>query len=109
MEHAIEKEEKIPLEEVINLDEIINEIIGKLTDLRDNPIRLENPVIYHLDVGAMYPNIILTDRLQPYAVVDEEDCAACDFNIPGAMCQKKMKWMWRGEMSKLQKLKKYVQ
>lgn len=26
--------------------------------------RLEKPRIYHLDVGAMYPNIILTNRLQ---------------------------------------------
>ena len=26
--------------------------------------RSENPRIYHLDVGAMYPNIILTNRLQ---------------------------------------------
>lgn len=32
--------------------------------LRDCPNRLENPIIYHLDVGAMYPNIILTNRLQ---------------------------------------------
>ena len=32
--------------------------------LRDCPNRLENPIIYHLDVAAMYPNIILTNRLQ---------------------------------------------
>jgi DNA polymerase elongation subunit (family B) len=38
---------------------------------RDTPARLENPIIYHLDVGAMYPNIILTNRLQPSAIVDE--------------------------------------
>ena len=40
------------------------EIKGKLASLRDTPARLENPMIYHLDVGAMYPNIILTNRLQ---------------------------------------------
>lgn len=28
------------------------------------------PLIYHLDVAAMYPNIILTNRLQPMAIVD---------------------------------------
>mgnify|MGYP002715703733 CR=1 FL=1 len=100
VEHAIEKEEKIPLENVLNLNEVIKEIEIKLIDLKNNPVRNENPVIYHLDVGAMYPNIILTDRLQPYAIVNEEDCAACEFNTPGALCQKKMKWMWRGEMSK---------
>jgi len=32
--------------------------------LRDCPNRLESPIIYHLDVAAMYPNIILTNRLQ---------------------------------------------
>lgn len=41
--------------------------------LRDCPNRLENPIIYHLDVGAMYPNIILTNRLQ----VLQQDYAAC--------------------------------
>lgn len=38
-----------------------------LATLRDCPSRLENPLIYHLDVGAMYPNIILTNRLQVMA------------------------------------------
>ena len=46
----------------------------------------------------MYPNIILTNRLQPSAMVDETDCAACDFNKPGALCQRSMPWMWRGEI-----------
>jgi hypothetical protein len=49
--------------------------------------------------GAMYPNIILTNRLQPSAMVDETACAACDFNRPGATCQRNMAWMWRGEYS----------
>lgn len=97
VKHAIEKEEKVPLSEVTNFEEVVGEIREKLRNLRDNPIRMENPVIYHLDVGAMYPNIILTNRLQPYAVVNEEICAACDFNRPEAACQRKMKWMWRGE------------
>ncbi len=29
----------------------------------------EVPLIYHLDVAAMYPNIILTNRLQPSSIV----------------------------------------
>lgn len=49
--------------------------------------------------GAMYPNIILTNRLQPSAIVDETVCAACDFNRTDAVCQRKMNWMWRGEFS----------
>ena len=39
--------------------------------------------------------------LQPPAIVDEATCAACDFNKPDATCQRKMPWMWRGEISKL--------
>ena len=48
----------------------------------------------------MYPNIILTNRLQPSAMVDEMTCAACDYNKPDAKCQRNMVWMWRGEISK---------
>ena len=98
MKRAIEIEEKIPLDHVTNFEEVCEEIKEKLCDLRDTPARLENPIIYHLDVGAMYPNIILTNRLQPSAMVDEADCAACDFNKPGATCQRRMPWMWRGEI-----------
>ncbi|CAB4027313.1 DNA polymerase epsilon catalytic subunit A, partial [Paramuricea clavata] len=97
--HAIVEEEGVPIETVTNFEEVCEEIKGKLESLRDTPNRLENPMIYHLDVGAMYPNIILTNRLQPSAMVDETTCARCDFNKPGAKCQRDMKWMWRGEYS----------
>ncbi|KYN42982.1 DNA polymerase epsilon catalytic subunit A [Trachymyrmex septentrionalis] len=97
LKHTIQEEEKVPINMVTNFDEIVNEIKGKLKELKDQPLRLENPVIYHLDVGAMYPNIILTNRLQPSAIVNETDCAVCDYNKPDALCQRKMKWMWRGE------------
>ncbi|KYN13843.1 PREDICTED: DNA polymerase epsilon catalytic subunit A [Trachymyrmex cornetzi] len=97
LKHTIQEEEKVPIDMVTNFDEIVNEIKGKLKELKNQPLRLENPVIYHLDVGAMYPNIILTNRLQPSAIVNETDCAVCDYNKPDALCQRKMKWMWRGE------------
>ncbi|XP_017892120.1 DNA polymerase epsilon catalytic subunit A [Ceratina calcarata] len=97
LKHAIQEEEKVPIEMVTNFGEVVDEITSKLKPLRDQPLRLENPVIYHLDVGAMYPNIILTNRLQPSAMVNETVCAACDYNKPGALCQRNMKWMWRGE------------
>lgn len=45
----------------------------------------------------MYPNIILTNRLQPSSIVTTSTCAACDFLQPGASCQRRMKWSWRGE------------
>jgi DNA polymerase epsilon subunit 1 len=40
------------------------QFLCQLEILRDAPNREEKPVIYHLDVAAMYPNIILTNRLQ---------------------------------------------
>lgn len=46
----------------------------------------------------MYPNIILTNRLQPPSIVNDEVCAACDYNKPGANCLRKMEWKWRGQM-----------
>lgn len=100
LKHAIQEEEKVPMEMVTNFEELVEEITVKLEGLRNQPLRLENPVIYHLDVGAMYPNIILTNRLQPSAMVDETVCAACNYNKPGALCQRKMEWMWRGEYCK---------
>lgn len=40
----------------------------------------EKPLIYHLDVAAMYPNIILTNRLQPVSIVENRICSGCVFN-----------------------------
>ncbi|GAB6019923.1 hypothetical protein CHUAL_001454 [Chamberlinius hualienensis] len=97
LEHAIVEEEGVPLSDALNFDEVCKEIETKLIALRDCPARIEKPLIYHLDVGAMYPNIILTNRLQPYATVNDVNCAACDFNKPGATCQRTMTWTWRGE------------
>lgn len=42
------------------------EILSSLEDIRDTPNREETPLIYHLDVAAMYPNIILTNRCNTY-------------------------------------------
>jgi DNA polymerase epsilon subunit 1 len=86
------------LDEVANYDAVRNEIAAMLTRLRDDPQRQDNPRIYHLDVGAMYPNIILTNRLQPSAIVDELTCAGCDFNKPQNRCQRKQNWTWRGDL-----------
>ncbi|XP_068619039.1 DNA polymerase epsilon catalytic subunit 1 [Battus philenor] len=97
MRHAIEVEEGIPLDLVTNFDEVCTEIKSKLQHMKDHPRRDENPLIYHLDVGAMYPNIILTNRLQPSAMVNSSVCAVCDHNRPEAACQRHMDWMWRGE------------
>ena len=52
--------------------QVRDEIAGALAALRDTPNREECPLIYHLDVAAMYPNIILTNRraASPAAVAE---------------------------------------
>ncbi|DBA81285.1 TPA: hypothetical protein ACH3X2_006902 [Trebouxia sp. C0005] len=97
LQYAITVECKASVEDVANYEEVRDEIKAQLESLRDVPNREECPLIYHLDVAAMYPNIILTNRLQPSAVVTDEQCAACDFNKPGKTCLRSMEWVWRGE------------
>ena len=53
---------KASVEDVANYEEVRDEIKAQLESLRDIPNREECPLIYHLDVAAMYPNIILTNR-----------------------------------------------
>ena len=58
------------LADVTNYAEVKDEIQTALEEMRDNPIRTDKPRIYHLDVAAMYPNIMLSNRLQPDSMVD---------------------------------------
>jgi len=98
LRYALKHEGKGATEfDVENYQEIREGIVKKLEELRDNPNCEVNPLIYHLDVAAMYPNIILTNRLQPMANVNEDICASCDFNRPGKTCLREMEWTWRGE------------
>ena len=69
----------------------------QLEALRDVPNREERPLIYHLDVATMYPNIIITNRLQSPSIVADDVCVACDFNRPGKTCLRHLEWVWRGE------------
>ena len=85
------------MDKVTNYDEVKAEIVSALELMRDNPKRVDNPLIYHLDVAAMYPNIMLSNRLQPDSMVDESVCAVCDFNRPGKTCDRRLEWAWRGE------------
>ena len=94
---CIVEESKTSIDTVMNYAEVKQQIQTKLEEMRDNPLRTDNPLIYHLDVAAMYPNIMLSNRLQPDSVVDEAVCAVCDFNRPGKQCDRKMTWAWRGE------------
>ena len=65
LSYAIEVEGKTPVGDIENLGEVRDEILEALTGIRDTPNREEQPLIYHLDVAAMYPNIILTNRCSP--------------------------------------------
>lgn len=97
LQYAIQVEGKMDLESVTNYGEVKSTILEKLVRLKNAPVREECPLIYHLDVAAMYPNIILTNRLQPPSIVSDEICTACDFNRPGKNCLRKLEWVWRGE------------
>ena len=101
LDHAlrfcIEVEEKKNFDDVTNYEEIRNSIVQQLEQLKQTPNRNERPLIYHLDVASMYPNIMTTNRLQPDSMIKESDCAACDFNRPGKTCDRRMPWAWRGE------------
>lgn len=98
LHHAIRVDGKMDVDVVSNYEDVKNGIMGKLVMLRDEPTREECPLIYHLDVAAMYPNIILTNRLQPPSIVSDEVCTACDFNRPGKTCLRNLEWVWRGEI-----------
>jgi len=77
---TLEVEHGLQRSDALNYDDVRQQIVSKLEMLRDSPQREESPIIYHLDVGAMYPNIILTNRLQPSAMVTTSDCASCVYN-----------------------------
>jgi len=96
-------EEKKCLEDVTNYEEVKAQIVSKLESLKRTPNRNERPSIYHLDVASMYPNIMTTNRLQPDSMIEESDCAACDFNRPKKTCDRRMPWSWRGEFLPAQK------
>ncbi len=97
LKFSIIEEGKIQLDDVENYDDIKGQIQSALENIRDNPNRHDKPLIYHLDVAAMYPNIMLSNRLQPDSVVDEAACAVCDYNRADKTCDRKMVWSWRGD------------
>ncbi|CAL8098256.1 unnamed protein product [Calicophoron daubneyi] len=83
-----------------NFIKVCKQVEDSLSQLAATPNRIECPVIYHLDVAAMYPNIILTNRLQPSAVDSDSTarCSDCHFYKPGVLCQRFMPWSWRAEL-----------
>ncbi|CAC9696379.1 DNA polymerase epsilon, catalytic subunit a, putative [Plasmodium sp. DRC-Itaito] len=85
--------------QIINLDQIKQDIKNKLNFFIENPNINICPNIYHLDVAAMYPNIILSHRLQPNAIITPDHCFNCSFYKQRHLCQKKMIWKRKLEIS----------
>ncbi|CRG93880.1 DNA polymerase epsilon, catalytic subunit a, putative [Plasmodium gallinaceum] len=85
--------------QILNLEKIKIDIINKLNFFIQNPNINICPNIYHLDVAAMYPNIILSHRLQPNAIITPDHCFNCSFYKQRHLCQKKMIWKRKLEIS----------
>ncbi|EER11149.1 dna polymerase epsilon, catalytic subunit, putative, partial [Perkinsus marinus ATCC 50983] len=96
----VETEEKTTVDEIENFEEVVGELTEALKELRRNPHRSEEPLIYHLDVAAMYPNIILSNRLQPSAIVNPDYCNQCSYSDPQLKsdCKRHLEWKWRGDL-----------
>lgn len=97
LKFCIEVENNTTMDKVTNFIEIKDSITNKLLDLKENHKRNELPLIYHVDVASMYPNIMATNRLQPDSIKSERYCASCDFNRPGKTCDRRLPWSWRGD------------
>lgn len=91
----VEVECKASVDDLVNYEEIRAQIIAELSKLPVDQKYYEKPKIYHVDVAAMYPNIILTYRLQPTSIVNDTVCSGCIFNQPESKCKKKLDWQWR--------------
>lgn len=64
MDFALRVEANVDKSLVTNYNEIKEEIVSKLQTIKDKcPVFECEPLIYHVDVAAMYPNIILSNRL----------------------------------------------
>ena len=97
LKFAVEVEQGWSIADVINAEEVVEQVANKLqifVDEGTNFIERE-PLIYHVDVSAMYPNIILSNRLQPVAIVDDETCASWLFNDDKNNCKRYLDWQWK--------------
>ncbi|KAF7458255.1 DNA polymerase epsilon catalytic subunit [Cryptosporidium felis] len=92
------KDSGIDIENIENFGQVKRDVATKLEKFFLSPKLKALPLIYHLDVGAMYPNIILTNRLQPTAVIEETVCMKCPFYSEASTCQRKMNWRWKGDV-----------
>ncbi|KAF5353866.1 hypothetical protein D9756_007244 [Leucocoprinus leucothites] len=75
LQFCIVEESEAELEDVTNYDEVKGDIQNTLETMRDNPRHVDKPLIYHLDVAAMYANIMLSNCLQPDSINPSALCA----------------------------------
>ncbi len=93
MDFALKIEMNVDKALVTNYDDIRDSIVSKLEFIKQKcPVIEAEPLIYHVDVAAMYPNIILSNRLQPVAIVNERICAGCIFNKDENNCKRNLNW-----------------
>lgn len=96
-----ESTEGLTLDDIQNLREVEEQITSSLCQLRDEAVAApqqvvsKRPLIYHVDVASMYPNIILTNRLQPTAIVNDQICSNCLYNEKRNNCKRPLTWEWR--------------
>lgn len=87
-------------DDIINMGDVKAEISSKLEKFRDLSTPHSHdakPLVYHVDVAAMYPNIILTNRLQPVSIVNDNICSSCLYNLPENNCKRHLSWEWKIE------------
>ena len=99
LDFFIERESGAKVDDIENYDEILEDIKSRLWaihQIAQNEGKKDMlPLIYHIDVAAMYPNIILTNRLQPTAVVNDKICCNCIFNKKENDCKRKLGWEYK--------------
>ncbi|KAL8433273.1 hypothetical protein ACSSS7_004058 [Eimeria intestinalis] len=87
----------------LNWEENVRDIKDRLAVLRDSPVLKARPLLLHLDVAAMYPNIILTQRLQPPAIKTQQQCRECPWFDQASECQRFLRWRRKLEVSPAEK------
>ncbi|XP_026189746.1 uncharacterized protein LOC34618916 [Cyclospora cayetanensis] len=87
----------------VNWEENVNDIRQRLEMLRDSPSLKAFPLLLHLDVAAMYPNIILSQRLQPPAIKTKQQCRDCPWYEYASECQRFLPWRRKLEISPAEK------
>ena len=58
MRHTLIAEMDVKVEDIVDFDTVCEQVEVGIDELIKNPVRHENPKIYHLDVGAMWVFVV---------------------------------------------------